>query len=674
MQFVFGDIVVDTEQVKLTKGAMQIECEPRVFDLMVYFCLHPEEAISREELITHVWDGRIVSDAAVNRAVGELRKIIKEDPSSPQWIKTVSKVGYKLTVTPEVLTNKATISNNLETPTNTVNTSVITNKAIWISLILLFIIVGIYLQITKSGLDKTRLIITERQPLTTSVGSAFNPFYHEKSNTLLYLYRSSLNTNAQIYLKQEPSIPITNDDYYYTDVVYADTGYVFASRVNNLQQKQCEIVKIELDSQKVDSILGCGEGNISQIVYDNSNNRLVYQYRASISEPYALYSYQLDTGRKIQITHPQQRGNNTGDYVFALSPDNQKLAIVEYLGDGIDELKIVDINNNKASISLPFINNVFGLVWRTNDQIFASNNDGLYEFSVEELSVNKIEMNDQYGRLAIGAGKSILTEWSRTTINIFRYSNNETFKHPMTASRGANINPTLGNSSNIMAFLSDRTGKKQIYIQEENKPEVIATFDGELEYVDVMAWSPDDDILVASINNRLFAYSLNNKSWQALAQQYKKVHYVSFVGQTIMFSAEVDGQWNIWQLDLGKDEIVQVTKKGGYSVQGEGRLIYFTKFNHDGLYKLDLTSGEESKVVDAFPIVGWRHWQLRGNSIYYLLGKQYFVIDINSGNRQALKNFDDEKPNRCHFSFRQELLACEHVEFRTSNIWQLKWL
>ena len=102
MRFLFGDIVVDVEQIALIKDDKCIEFEPRIFELLVYFCQHPQEAISREELIAQVWRGRIVSDAAINRAVGELRKLIEDNPSSPQWIKTVSKVGYRLTAAPVI--------------------------------------------------------------------------------------------------------------------------------------------------------------------------------------------------------------------------------------------------------------------------------------------------------------------------------------------------------------------------------------------------------------------------------------------------------------------------------------------------------------------------------------------------------------------------------------------
>lgn len=102
MQYQFDQITLDVDQRALFKQESQIDCEPKVFDLLLYFCQHPETALSRETLIDAVWQGRVVSYAAVNRAVSQVRKIIESDPSNPVYIETVSKVGYRFTVNPTI--------------------------------------------------------------------------------------------------------------------------------------------------------------------------------------------------------------------------------------------------------------------------------------------------------------------------------------------------------------------------------------------------------------------------------------------------------------------------------------------------------------------------------------------------------------------------------------------
>ncbi len=55
MRYAFGDVEVDTTQIRLVKDGVLVECEPKVFTLLVYFCQHPEKAISRAELVEKVW-------------------------------------------------------------------------------------------------------------------------------------------------------------------------------------------------------------------------------------------------------------------------------------------------------------------------------------------------------------------------------------------------------------------------------------------------------------------------------------------------------------------------------------------------------------------------------------------------------------------------------------------
>ncbi|UJF22816.1 winged helix-turn-helix domain-containing protein [Shewanella sp. OMA3-2] len=695
MRFVFGNITVDLEKVEIVKNNVCLVCEPRVFELLVFFCNHPQEAISREELITQVWGGRIVSDAAVNRAIGELRKLIEDMPSSPTWVKTVSKVGYIFTARPSLLTspnlsdaeNTKTDSNNqariLPQPKATdikihksgTLLTAFNPTVLSIVIAILFIIVGVtFYQSSQSSIQKPLLKILDRQPKTALQGSAFNPSFDPQTQGLVFLYRASADDYAQLFMQQadNPPIAMTNDTYYYTDVIYAADGFIYASRLNNLQQRQCEIVKLNPASKQLEIILDCGQRVVTQLGFDIQSKRLIYQYRPSISEPYAIYAYQLDTGRKQQLTHPQQIGNNLGDYSFSLSAKNQTLAVVEYRDNGLDSLKLLNINDNNIIANVPFIDGVYGLQWLTEHQLLASNSEGLFEFDINTSILTTVEKSDQFGRLASGDDShSIITERSQTRMNIFSYSLQDSSSIALTASSWISQQPILGNKSNILAFKSNRTGKEKVYIQPENQAAYTAEFNHDIEHISAMAWSADDQDLIASINNRLYRYSVKNRNWQLLAQQFSKVHHVAYSQQSILFSAEVDNQWNIWQLWPETGKATQLTTKGGYSAQSNGQLLYFTKFNHPRLYQLDLHTGSETRLINDFPIAGWRHWQLRDDDIYYLLDKEYRKLSVNNSETLTLFEFPGRMPNHCNTAYRHDFFACDQIELSHSNIWQL---
>ena len=65
----FGKWVWDPNTLELRNGAHVATLEPRVARLLEYLVTHPGELLSHDRIIEAVWDGRIVSDEAVRRAL-----------------------------------------------------------------------------------------------------------------------------------------------------------------------------------------------------------------------------------------------------------------------------------------------------------------------------------------------------------------------------------------------------------------------------------------------------------------------------------------------------------------------------------------------------------------------------------------------------------------------------
>ncbi|MGU3523812.1 lysine decarboxylation/transport transcriptional activator CadC [Enterobacteriaceae bacterium C23F] len=93
-----GEWLVTPAVNQISRQGRQLTLEPRLIDLLVYFAHHPDEVLSRDELIDHVWTRNVVTSHVVTQSISELRKSLKDgDDSSPEYIITVPKRGYKLT-------------------------------------------------------------------------------------------------------------------------------------------------------------------------------------------------------------------------------------------------------------------------------------------------------------------------------------------------------------------------------------------------------------------------------------------------------------------------------------------------------------------------------------------------------------------------------------------------
>ncbi len=89
----FGDWQWEPNTLELRNGARVITLEPRVARLLDHFLSHPGELLTHDHLVEAVWDGRVVSNEAVRRAVFGLRQALALD-GSDACIRTIHKKGY----------------------------------------------------------------------------------------------------------------------------------------------------------------------------------------------------------------------------------------------------------------------------------------------------------------------------------------------------------------------------------------------------------------------------------------------------------------------------------------------------------------------------------------------------------------------------------------------------
>lgn len=72
----------------------EVILEHRISCLLHYFCEHPQLALTKEELLQHVWAGRVVNEDSLSVAVSKLRKVLQDNRGEPTFIKTIPGVGY----------------------------------------------------------------------------------------------------------------------------------------------------------------------------------------------------------------------------------------------------------------------------------------------------------------------------------------------------------------------------------------------------------------------------------------------------------------------------------------------------------------------------------------------------------------------------------------------------
>ena len=93
-----GDLVIDRGRGQVWRNNQLILLTPTEFRLLVYLAQHPNQALSRVQILDAVWgyDADVDSERAVNVHIRRLREKVEIDPSNPTLIMTVPSIGYRL--------------------------------------------------------------------------------------------------------------------------------------------------------------------------------------------------------------------------------------------------------------------------------------------------------------------------------------------------------------------------------------------------------------------------------------------------------------------------------------------------------------------------------------------------------------------------------------------------
>ena len=80
----------------MTRHGESVDLSALEFKLLRYFIEHRGAALSRDELLNRVWGYEAMPySRTVDVHVSGLRQKIEENPSRPQYVVTVHRLGYK---------------------------------------------------------------------------------------------------------------------------------------------------------------------------------------------------------------------------------------------------------------------------------------------------------------------------------------------------------------------------------------------------------------------------------------------------------------------------------------------------------------------------------------------------------------------------------------------------
>jgi len=95
LRYLFEDFAFDTDRRELHRGTEMVSIAPQVFDLLDCLIRNRERVVSKDDLIRTVWNGRVVSDAALTTRLNAARSAIGDTGEKQRLIKTLPRKGFR---------------------------------------------------------------------------------------------------------------------------------------------------------------------------------------------------------------------------------------------------------------------------------------------------------------------------------------------------------------------------------------------------------------------------------------------------------------------------------------------------------------------------------------------------------------------------------------------------
>lgn len=94
MLYLFESVVVDADRRRLQRGGTDVHLPPKAFALLLFLIEQRPNAVTKADLMAHIWPDTFVSDATLASLVADVREAIGDTGRDARVVRTLHRFGY----------------------------------------------------------------------------------------------------------------------------------------------------------------------------------------------------------------------------------------------------------------------------------------------------------------------------------------------------------------------------------------------------------------------------------------------------------------------------------------------------------------------------------------------------------------------------------------------------
>lgn len=121
MIYKFDDYTLDAQRYELRRGGALVSIRLKALEVLMYLVSHRERMVAKEELLDHIWNGRLIGPSTLDSCLMEVRQAVGDSGRAQRVIRTLRSRGYQFMPVVEVQNPTTVAEAERTSPANPLN-------------------------------------------------------------------------------------------------------------------------------------------------------------------------------------------------------------------------------------------------------------------------------------------------------------------------------------------------------------------------------------------------------------------------------------------------------------------------------------------------------------------------------------------------------------------------
>jgi Tol biopolymer transport system component/DNA-binding winged helix-turn-helix (wHTH) protein len=686
----FDSYRLDPDSGTLRDGNSLVELTPKVFTTLLVLVEHRDTVLTKDELLTLIWPDQFVDQSNLSQNISVLRRSLGESESGKKYIATFPGRGYRFVgpvevkrhcddnlpmpppapgPPPSALNEVQATSINLgppaspDGPNSTLRYRKFIGGMAVCAVILLAIVAFV---IGKSARNsKVTDVVEDNTPVKLYAqmkAGLTQPSWSKNGKAIAFIAIDLSGTRSTVYIQSKGDIQprsVVSDAGQYSSPSWSPDGSRLAFLHFAPGTAEIVIFDIQRNSSRMFTKLFPSRYglNYRHLDWSPDGKFLVVDDKSRDSEPFGIYLIYIDSGQRVRLTYPDS--DMIGDVAPSVSPDGTSVAFIRDIDFFEQDVYITSVRG-RTYRRITFAHTLISDIgWRTNKMLALAANRG------DGFRFWQVDLNGQDDKEAVASpvnsdralqfsvsqnGQTVafsnyspnLDIWA---VDLTRPSNGWV---PVIQAPGENIRPAVSPDGRLLAFLSNVSGKFNLWVSRIDGTNASEVPTGALVPAS-FCWSSGGNFLIFSPQrvHGLYEASVHG---DAPVRQINSMYtdpYSAVDGKSLF----VREHFFIYHVPLMGGNAQEVTEQAGAPMaqSGDARYLYFSQGPMSTtIARLDLQTGKQDELTGSL-IPGYSDdWALSSQGIFFL-GQQngrptVSLFDFTSKREEPVAAFPGDLP------------------------------